>query len=196
MPSPDPDSLERQLLERLLTDPSLRLAFRHDPVRTCHELGFDDLADAFAGPRSMQTLEIRESKSSLAGVVMAVAAEAIAVGEVQGLLRSDGESAATGLAAHHVRAPAPPKEAGRALPHGGAQPPTAPGPAARLCPRRRVLTPARRGAPTRIRGRAPLRRRARAPPSPARRLRAPNPVPVGLAVLLTRSSQRCWPTHA
>jgi cell wall-associated NlpC family hydrolase len=63
------------LLERLLSDPVYRSAFRADPARACAEEGLPEVAAELGRGRAMQTLEIRESRSSLAGVLMAAALE-------------------------------------------------------------------------------------------------------------------------
>ncbi|HEU5213336.1 MAG TPA: NlpC/P60 family protein [Gaiellaceae bacterium] len=73
-----------ELLERLLTDAAFRRAFRRDPVAACRAYELVDLAEeleATAGT-GLQTLEIRESKSSLAGVLLAAAAEGVGVAEL------------------------------------------------------------------------------------------------------------------
>jgi cell wall-associated NlpC family hydrolase len=100
-----------QLIERLLLDAPFRAAFRKDPAGACRELGLGDLAEELgAGGKSMHTLELRESKSSLAGVVMAVAAEGIGVVELHGMiehgllkgnLRGVGERALRGVNPMH-----------------------------------------------------------------------------------------------
>ena len=81
MPSDDADT-ERtgRLIERLLVDPAFRVQFRRDPGGACLAAGLPELAAelAGAGGSAMETLELRESRSSLAGVVMAVALEGVA----------------------------------------------------------------------------------------------------------------------
>jgi cell wall-associated NlpC family hydrolase len=71
------ESAERAaaLLERLLSDPAYRSEFRADPARACAEEGLPEVAEQLGRGRAMQTLEIRESRSSLAGVLMAAALE-------------------------------------------------------------------------------------------------------------------------
>ena len=67
--------LERsaELIERLLGAPELRRRFRSDPATVLAEAGLPQLAAGLGERRkSMMTLELRESKSSLAGVVMAL----------------------------------------------------------------------------------------------------------------------------
>jgi putative modified peptide len=66
-----------RLLERLLTDAEFRARFRRDPAATCRQAGLDDIADemALGAGKAMMTLDVRESKSSLAGVMMAAAME-------------------------------------------------------------------------------------------------------------------------
>ncbi len=63
------------LLERLLSDPIYRAEFRADPARACADEGLPEVAAELGRGRAMQTLEIRESRSSLAGVLMAAALE-------------------------------------------------------------------------------------------------------------------------
>jgi cell wall-associated NlpC family hydrolase len=74
----DADAAAR-LIERLLADPALRADFRRDPAGVCREVGLDELAEemAFGAGKAMQTLEVRESRSSLAGVMMAAALEGV-----------------------------------------------------------------------------------------------------------------------
>jgi NlpC/P60 family len=66
-----------RLLEGLLTDPALRRRFRRDPVGASREAGAERLAEemSFAAGKAMETLDERESRSSLAGVFMAAALE-------------------------------------------------------------------------------------------------------------------------
>ena len=68
-----------QLIEHLLADPALRARFRRDPAGACRDVGLDDLADemALASGKAMMTLDVRESRSSLAGVMMAAALEGV-----------------------------------------------------------------------------------------------------------------------
>src|SRR3712207_3097563 len=72
-----------RLIERLLADPAFRAAFRRDPAGACRAAGLDSLADemSLTAGKAMQTLDIRESKSSLAGVMMAAAMEGVGVYE-------------------------------------------------------------------------------------------------------------------
>jgi hypothetical protein len=62
-----------RLLERLLSDPDFRSRFRADPAAAAREGGFALLADLIEadGAGAMETLEMRESRGSLAGVAMA-----------------------------------------------------------------------------------------------------------------------------
>jgi cell wall-associated NlpC family hydrolase len=77
-PGTDADAAAR-LIERLLADAAFRADFRRDPPAACRAAGLDELAEdmAFGAGSAMQTLEIRESRSSLAGVMMAAAVEGI-----------------------------------------------------------------------------------------------------------------------
>jgi len=80
--SGDDNARAVEVLQRLLTDPEFRSSFRRDPRAACLLAGLDDAAAAFSGTgtgAAAQTLEIRESKSSLAGLLMAAAAEGAAV---------------------------------------------------------------------------------------------------------------------
>jgi putative modified peptide len=93
------DRIERgaELLERLITDGAFRARFRANPEAACREAGFPDLADEIAQTGgSLQTLELRESRSSLVGVLMAAALEGVGVLELSHLVGSGlhGEAAA------------------------------------------------------------------------------------------------------
>ena len=70
-----------QLIERLLGDPAFRSEFRRDPATACRKAGLDELADemSIGAGKAMMTLDQRESKSSLAGVMMAAAMEGVGV---------------------------------------------------------------------------------------------------------------------
>src|SRR5215208_2534525 len=70
-----------QLIERLLGDPAFRSEFRRDPASACRKAGLDELADemSLGAGKAMMTLDQRESKSSLAGVMMAAAMEGVGV---------------------------------------------------------------------------------------------------------------------
>src|SRR6186997_2413689 len=70
-----------QLIERLLGDPTFRAEFRRDPASACRQAGLDELADemSIGAGKAMMTLDQRESKSSLAGVMMAAAMEGVGV---------------------------------------------------------------------------------------------------------------------
>ncbi|MCW3063448.1 MAG: putative modified peptide, partial [Solirubrobacterales bacterium] len=79
MPAPEVDRAA-ELLERLLTDAAFRARFRSSPSDACTEYDLPELADELGGSmKAVFTLEARESKSSLAGVVMAAAAEGVGV---------------------------------------------------------------------------------------------------------------------
>jgi cell wall-associated NlpC family hydrolase len=72
-----------KLIERLLADPAFRDRFRRDPPRACREAGLESLAEEMrlGAGNAMHTLDIRESRSSLAGVMMAAAMEGMGVYE-------------------------------------------------------------------------------------------------------------------
>jgi cell wall-associated NlpC family hydrolase len=79
-----------EVLQRLLTDPDFRRTFRRDPRAACLGAGLDEAASEFSGAgAAAQTLEIRESKSSLAGLLMAAAAEGAAVYQFAEHMRSN-----------------------------------------------------------------------------------------------------------
>src|ERR1700754_3112993 len=73
--------LAAKLLERLLSDPAFRAQFRRDPAGACRAAGLESLAQEMSvgGGKAMMTLDIRESKSSLAGVMMAAAMEGVGI---------------------------------------------------------------------------------------------------------------------
>src|SRR4051794_30626318 len=73
-----------KLIERLLADPAFRARFRRDPAGACREAGLDELADemSLGAGKAMHTLDLRESKSSLAGVMMAAAMEGVGIYEL------------------------------------------------------------------------------------------------------------------
>ena len=101
-----------QLIERLVVDPSFRAAFRRDPIEVCQAYGLGELAEEFGSQgNGIHTLELRESKSSLAGVVMAIAAEGVGLAEVRGML---------GHGPGHAAALKALKGAGVKTPSGGA----------------------------------------------------------------------------
>src|SRR5215213_4806800 len=70
-----------KLIERLLVDPAFRARFRRDPAAACREAGLEELAQemSLGAGKAMMTLDLRESKSSLAGVMMAAAMEGVGV---------------------------------------------------------------------------------------------------------------------
>jgi cell wall-associated NlpC family hydrolase len=89
---PQADETERvaALLERLLTDGQFRRRFRRSPAAACREWGLEGVAEeleADAGS-GFETLELRESKSSLAGVLAAAAAEGVGAVELLRYLHS------------------------------------------------------------------------------------------------------------
>src|SRR3954447_23627194 len=73
--------LAARLIERLLADPAFRAQFRRDPAGACREAGLEDLAQemSLGGGKPVHTLDMRESKSSLAGVMMAAAMEGVGI---------------------------------------------------------------------------------------------------------------------
>jgi cell wall-associated NlpC family hydrolase len=66
------------LIERMLGDPDLRRRFREDPAAILRQHGLGELATGLGrGRKALMTLELRESRSSLAGVMVAAAAEGV-----------------------------------------------------------------------------------------------------------------------
>src|SRR4051794_29450822 len=71
------------MMERLLADPVFRARFRKDPAGVAREEGADEVADELSVVRDpMQTLDFRESRSSVAGVMIAAAVEGIGIYEL------------------------------------------------------------------------------------------------------------------
>lgn len=72
-----------RVIERLLVDPDFSAAFRRDPAAACRAAGLEQIADELSAGtgKQLQTLQIRESRSGLAGLVMAAALEAVGVAE-------------------------------------------------------------------------------------------------------------------
>ncbi len=98
-PGPGPDVVRAaELLERLLTDPAFRADFRADPAGLCQSFGLEDLAQELSVQVSgLQTLELRESRSSLAGVMMAAAAEGVGAFELMNYVRGGGGGGGGGV---------------------------------------------------------------------------------------------------
>jgi hypothetical protein len=135
-----------ELIERLLASPGLRRRFRADPGAVLREHGLGELAAGLdEGRGALMTLELRESRSSLAGVMVAAAAEGIEFGHMlEHAAPALGRQAGRAMEqlvekprpAHH---PAPPRPSGgEKTPATSRQPAPAP-PASRipdLAPRR------------------------------------------------------------
>jgi hypothetical protein len=119
------DELERSvaLIERLLADPELRSRFRADPAAVLSEHGLEQLAPELPSDgRALMTLELRESRSSLAGMMVAAAAEGVDVAHVAehalpAFGRDVGHAFDKLLASFHHHAPHQP--AARAKPGAG-----------------------------------------------------------------------------
>ena len=113
-----------RLLERLLADRTLRERFRRDPAGVSREAGLEHVAEELRArdAKALDTLDGRESRSSLAGVLMAAALEGAGIydfshhvarrvegvpGPVERVLASHRDHAAggvAGLAASHAAA--------------------------------------------------------------------------------------------
>jgi hypothetical protein len=120
------DELSRsvELLERLLVDAELRRRFRSDAASVLVEAGLPELAAGIGhGGRALMTLEMRESRSSLAGVMVAAAAEGVDLAQfaehAAPALAHDAGSALSHLVQQPHRAAAEP-------PHAAPPPPEKP----------------------------------------------------------------------
>jgi cell wall-associated NlpC family hydrolase len=113
---PDEDERAAQLLERLLSDSAFRERFRAEPEAVCAEYGLAHLAPELTGPRgALEPLEVRESRSSLAGALLAAAGEgASALDSVHGLHGQGAFSGDAGGAADGQALPPPTGGAGAA----------------------------------------------------------------------------------
>ena len=69
-----------RLIERVLSDPAFRARYRRDPAAAAREAGLEPSDEAAGNP--LETLELRESKSSLAGAMLAAAVEGVAVYDI------------------------------------------------------------------------------------------------------------------
>jgi hypothetical protein len=78
---PDSDDAAARLVERVLSDAAFRARFRRDPAGAADEAGLDPITATAVHP-ALETLDLRESKSSLAGALMAAAVEGLALYEV------------------------------------------------------------------------------------------------------------------
>ena len=177
------DETERsvELLERLLGDPHLRRRFRNDAAAVLTEAGLPELAAGLGhGGRALMTLEMRESRSSLAGVMVAAAAEGVDLAQfaehAAPALARDAGAAIHQLMQHpHQAAPKPVHDA---APQQPATPDLTPpaGTPALAQPQPKAPTPAdpRRCSTASRRPRrrpAPHSPRRPRPPSPRRRRR-------------------------
>jgi cell wall-associated NlpC family hydrolase len=106
------------LIEQLLGDPELRRRFRADPAGVLTEAGLPRLARGLGvGERALMTLELRESRSSLAGVMVAAAAEGVDLAHLAehaapALARDAGQELDRLVSQHHAHPPshaAPPR---------------------------------------------------------------------------------------
>ncbi len=111
MSSPEETKQAADLIERLLTDATFRGEFRRDPAAACEKFGLNELAEELrggTGAKALYTLELRQSMSSLAGVIMAAAAEGIGALELAGFARADDKRVAgvvnEALSRHSIKA--------------------------------------------------------------------------------------------
>src|SRR4051794_11987911 len=167
-----------QLLERLLTDREFRALFRQDPEGACLAHGFEEEADELADmSKALHTIEIRESRSSLAGAMLAAAAEAANAAQSLEQLDQHGSlDPKTGQAVHQAltgfyhageRKPSSGGSAGHAAAGADETAPstggggaagastTAPEPAGPVTPRRPVMSPPVTPEPTPTPAKAP-----------------------------------------
>ena len=96
MSSPEETRQAADLIERLLTDAAFRAEFRRDPATACEQLRARSSSPrscaAAARAKALYTLELRQSMSSLAGVIMAAAAEGIGALELAGFGSEPGQA--------------------------------------------------------------------------------------------------------
>src|SRR4051812_33071196 len=85
-----------RLIERVVSDPAFRARFRRDPEGAARDVGFEAAEFADGG---LETLEMRESKSSLAGAMLAAAAEGVGLFELIQHASSGGLGVADAAAA-------------------------------------------------------------------------------------------------
>jgi hypothetical protein len=85
---------ETRLVERLLAEGGLRRRFEEDPAAVAREAGLPELADELArvDAGDGRRLDVRESRSSAAGVFMAAALEGLGVLALGGSGASDAQS--------------------------------------------------------------------------------------------------------
>jgi NlpC/P60 family len=112
-----------ELIERMLGDTQLRKRFRADPGAVLRENGLPRLATGLIGDqRALLTLDLRESRSSLAGVMVAAAAEGVdfthlAERAAPSIEHGAGQAfdrlvdGSSGGGSHHMAHPAPPSPA-------------------------------------------------------------------------------------
>ncbi|MCW2765361.1 MAG: hypothetical protein JWO11_1320 [Nocardioides sp.] len=97
----------QRLLAQLVGDSAFRAKFEADPAEAARAAGYHRLADDLAVDDGdpMMTLEMRESKSSLAGALMAAAAEGIALFEFGNFGAAPAQAAVAPHPRHPVVAP-------------------------------------------------------------------------------------------
>jgi putative modified peptide len=115
-----------RLLERLLSDTAFRERFRSHPVAALREAGLPGVAEEMAvgGGKLLDTLDERESRSSLAGVFMAAALEGAAMFDFsrEALAHLDGLPAPVGNVLSRVNLPAIAEAQAAAPPVQGVEP--------------------------------------------------------------------------
>jgi cell wall-associated NlpC family hydrolase len=88
-----------ELIAMLLRDPSARASFRRSPAEMCRDHGLEEVAAELAGrDGALQTLDVRESRSSVAGVLIAAAAEGVAFFAFVDNAHADGGSVSPDVA--------------------------------------------------------------------------------------------------
>src|SRR5690349_9336738 len=104
----DVDVAVAHLVQRLLTDSAFHARFVRDPAATCREAGFDDLADemTFAAGKATDTLDARNSPSSILGVLMAAGMGGVGLAEALDHLQHAGNipPAAGNVLTRHLQA--------------------------------------------------------------------------------------------
>src|SRR4051794_15080341 len=181
-----PDMAQREsddaarLLERLLADRTLRERFRRDPAGVSREAGLERVAQELRvrDGKALDTLDGRESRSSLAGVLMAAAIEGAGIFDfshhVAGHVERVPEPVERVLASHR-------DHAGAGAGAGGGAPAASPAAALREPLQARGTTPAPPSAAGEFRAITPREAAAAAAEGPRPTGAAPEPVPIDVA---------------
>ena len=105
-----------------MTDPAFRARFRLDPAAASREAGLEAVANQFEAeaPPPLETVELRESRSNFAGVLLAGVIEGVALGEH--IMPGLGAEQALAAGSSPSATPTPPEPASQADPGDLSQP--------------------------------------------------------------------------